>query len=51
MRRWFAGSSVLGFVLVLLIAIAPAGAGAAEPFSAHGSVEQVYATGIRRARR
>src|SRR4051794_3016665 len=36
--------SVGGAVLALVLAIA--GAGAAEAFDAHGSVEQVYATGL-----
>ncbi|HEX3737555.1 MAG TPA: CocE/NonD family hydrolase, partial [Solirubrobacterales bacterium] len=46
--RRMVGSSVLGLALLLLFLI-PTGAGAAgaaPAFEAHGSVEQVYATGI-----
>jgi predicted acyl esterase len=40
--------AVLGLVLGCLLALllVPAGASAADPFEAHGSVEQVYATGV-----
>lgn len=39
------GASALGLMLLLLSLVVPNGAAAANSFDAHGSVEQVYATG------
>ncbi len=44
-RRWRA-SAVAGFVVAVLGLLAPAGASAAPGFTANGSAEQVYVTGL-----